>query len=87
MPDGSLGHPEFEGELLDRARALAEEGDDRGAEVVGERAQLVTLADDENVVGFVVGEGRKVDSYRPYEKSRPFASGCRLAAWSRCGSS
>jgi hypothetical protein len=58
VPDGSLGHPELDGELLDRARSLAEEGDDRGADVVGECAQLVPLADDENVVGFVVGEGR-----------------------------
>jgi hypothetical protein len=52
--------------------ALAEERNDRGADVVRDRAKLARLADDEDVVELVVRI--TVDNRRTYGKSRPFAT-------------
>ena len=52
--DRALREPDLPGELRRRRRAFAEEGDDLEPDVVGERAELLGLGDDEDVVGLVV---------------------------------
>jgi len=56
VPDRPLGGGEHLGELGDARRALAQEEDDLRPDDVRERAQLLGVLDDENVVGFVVDE-------------------------------
>jgi len=55
MADRALGDPELPRELLRRAGVVAEQGDDRRANVVGKGTQLVALGDDEDVRCLVVG--------------------------------
>ena len=52
--DRPLGEADLLGELGRRRRPLAQERDDPQPDVVGERAQLLGLGDDEDVVGLVV---------------------------------
>ena len=64
--DRPLREPDLLGELGRRRRPLAQEGDDPEPHVVGERAQLLGLGDDEDVIGLVVGlrEIQTVDGCR-----------------------
>ena len=52
--DRALREPDLPGELGRRRRPLAQERDDLEPDVVGERAELLGLGDDEDVVGLVV---------------------------------
>ena len=55
--DCPLREPDLRGELGRRRGAVAQDGDDAQADVVGERAQLLGLGDDEDVVRLVVRDG------------------------------
>ena len=52
--DRPLREADLLGELGRRRRAVTQDRDDPQADVVGERAQLLGLRDDEDVVGLVV---------------------------------
>ena len=64
--DRALREPDVLGELGRRRRPLAQDRDDPEPDVVGERAQLLGLGDDEDVVRLVVrlGEIETVDGCR-----------------------
>ena len=55
MPDRPLRHLERGGELGRARRALAQQRDDARASVLGERAELLGILNDEDVVELVVG--------------------------------
>ena len=56
--DRALREPDALGELGRRRRPLTQDGDDPEPDVVGERAQLLGLGDDEDVVRLVVRLGK-----------------------------
>jgi hypothetical protein len=56
VSDRAFGDAHRLGELRRRGRALAQEHHDARTRDTAERAQLLRVADDEDVVGFVVGE-------------------------------
>ena len=64
--DRALREADVLGELGRRRRPLTEDRDDSEPDVVGKRAQLLGLGDDEDVVGLVVrlGEIETVDGCR-----------------------
>ncbi len=72
MPNRALGDVELACKLLRGTGTVAEERDDRRADVVRERPKLNALGDDEDVEEVVVG--RTVDDRGTYGKSRPFAT-------------
>lgn len=57
MGDRPFGEADLLRELGGGGGTLAQERDDPQADVVGERAQLLGLRDDEDVVGLVVRDG------------------------------
>lgn len=74
VPDGALRDVELARELLRRPGPISQEADDTATQLVAERAQLFGLADDERVLGGVVGEQASVDDDRPYGKYGPFVN-------------
>ena len=76
VADGALRRLEDGCELGRARRSLAEQHDDAGAQHVAERAELLRVFDDEDVVEVVVRV--TVDDRGTYGKSRPLASGVRL---------
>ena len=70
MCDRALREPDVLGELGRRRRPLTEDRDDPEPDVVGERAQLLGLGDDKDVVRLVVRLG-KIETGDDLRKKRP----------------
>jgi L-asparaginase II len=76
VADRALREPELGRQLRRRGRFLAQSDDEPCPEIVGQRAQLLVVADDEDVVRLVVRNReveRMVDRCRLYGISRRFA--------------
>jgi hypothetical protein len=86
VADRALRNAELAGQLLRRPGTLAQQGRDSRAELVRERTQLLSLGDDERLVGFVV-ERRLLNDYgRDFPtilEIPPVWKAITLRSWSR----